>query len=227
MKYLHLRIRYERAYQHPMQRLLTDCDDIERSWLVTWNLQDEGDVLRTLFYIIGDRERYEREIAAAEQTIDYDITPVHEGTFYAYVREREMEIFKRFRAAFARPSLVVVPPLAYRPHGIVDFDVVGEPADLERVLDELPDEISAQVSEVGEYDVQPGAPADNLTSRQREAVRAALDVGYYEVPRVGSVADVAERLGCATSTASNHLQKAEGRLVRQFVGGGAVDALDG
>ncbi|MFB6222604.1 MAG: helix-turn-helix domain-containing protein, partial [Haloarcula sp.] len=144
--------------------------------------------------------------------------------FYAYVCEREKEIFKRFRSAFERPSVVVVPPFAYRPNGIVEFDVIGEPPDLERILDRLPEEISAQVSEVGEYDMRPGAPAANLTSRQREAVQAALDVGYYEVPRTGSVADVADILGCATSTASNHLQKAEGRLIRQFIGAGSTES---
>ncbi|MFB6223789.1 MAG: transcriptional regulator, partial [Haloarcula sp.] len=97
MKYLHLLLRYERELQHPMQRLLTDSDDVERSWLVTWNLLGEGDILYTLFYIIGDRDRYERKISAAETTIEYDITPVHDNAFYAYVCEREKEIFKRFR----------------------------------------------------------------------------------------------------------------------------------
>ena len=220
MKYLHLSLRYDRESQHPMQRLLTDSDAIERSWLVAWNLLGEGDILHTLFYVVGDRERYERKISAAETTIAYDITTVDDGAFYAYVRESEKEVFERFREAFARPSLVVVPPLAYRPKGIVDFDVVGKPADLERVLDGLPEEISAEVSKIGEYDARPGLPAVDLTARQREAVRAALDVGYYEFPRTGEIADVADALGCAKSTASNHLQKAEGRLVSQLLGRG-------
>ncbi len=220
MKYLHLSLRYERDSQHPMQRLLTDSDAIERSWLVAWNLLGADDILHTLFYIAGDREQYERTISAAETTVEYDITPVDDGTFYAYVRESEKEIFERFREAFARPSLVVVPPLAYRPNGIVEFDVVGEPADLELILDELPEEISAQISKIGEYDARPGLPAVTLTSKQREAVRAALDVGYYEFPRTGDIADVAELLDCAKSTASSHLQKAEGKLARQLVGRG-------
>ena len=184
-----------------MQRLLTDCDAIERSWLVTWNLLGEGDILHALYYVLGDRELYDKHVAAAESTLDYDSTPVDDNTFYAYVREREKEVFTRFRSAFARPSLVVVPPLAYRPHGRVDFDVVGEPTDLEEILDRLPESITVEVSEVGEYDARPGVPVVELTARQREALQAALDVGYYECPRTGSIADVAESLGCATSTA--------------------------
>ncbi|WP_255681469.1 helix-turn-helix domain-containing protein [Natrinema sp. SYSU A 869] len=213
MKYLHLSLQYEREVQHPMQRLLTDSETLERSWLVTWNLLGEGDIIYTLFYLIGDRERYEQHIAGAEGAIDFDITSVDDSSFYAYGREREKEIFKRFRTAFQQPSVVVVPPLAYRPNGRVDFDVVGEPEDLAGILDRLPDEITAEVSEVGEYDARPGVPAVDLTARQREAV----EVGYYEYPRTGSVADVAEILDCATSTASNHLQKAEARLIRQII----------
>jgi hypothetical protein len=53
--------------------------------------------------------------------------------------------------------------------------------------------------------------------RQREAITAASEVGYYDVPRTGSVAEVADRLGCAKSTASNHLRKAEARLVGEVV----------
>lgn len=219
MRYVHLSLRYGRELQHPMQRLLTEGEAVERSWMVSWNLLGAGDHIHTLYYVIGDRERYEREITAAETTVECDTTPVRDDAFYAYLREREMEIFQRFRAAFERPSLIVVPPLAYRPNGRVDFDVGGNAADLEGLLERLPEEITAAVAEVGEYDVRPGVPADALTTRQREAVRAALDVGYYEVPRSGSVADVAERLDCATSTASNHLQKAQARLAREFVGG--------
>ncbi|MFC7133628.1 MULTISPECIES: helix-turn-helix domain-containing protein [Salinibaculum] len=218
MKYLHLALQYDREVQHPMQRLLTDSEGVERSWLVTWNLLGEGAIIHTLFYIIGERERYEQHIAGAEGTVDYDITPVDDGSFYAYVREREKDVFERFRTAFEQPSVVVVPPLAYRPDGRVDFDVLGEPADLEGSLDRLPDEITVEVSEIGEYDARPDVPAVDLTARQREALRAAVTVGYYEYPRTGSVADVAEVLDCATSTASNHLQKAEARLIRQFIG---------
>lgn len=201
-----------------MQRLLTDSEALERSWLGTWNLLGEGDIIYTLFYIIGDRNLYEQHIAGAELTVNYDLTSVDDSSFYAYVREREKEVFQRFRTAFEQPSVVVVPPLAYRPNGRVDFDVVGEPEDLEEILDRLPEEITLKVSEVGEYDARPGVPAVNLTARQREALRAAAKVGYYEYPRTGSVADAAKILDCATSTASNHLQKAEVRLIRQLIG---------
>jgi predicted DNA binding protein len=53
-----------------------------------------------------------------------------------------------------------------------------------------------------------------LSDRQREAVRAALDIGYYDQPRGATHEDVAAALDCAPSTASEHLRKAEAELVR-------------
>ena len=213
MKSLRLVLRYAPAAQHPMHRFMTEHDAIEREWLVAWNLSVEDDITYALFYVVGEPGPYEKAIAAVETNAGYDLTPVHDGGFYAYVRERDTERFRRFRAAFEQPSVMVVPPLSYRPHGVLTFDVVGEPTALEAVLDELPEGITAEVREVGEYDARPGALAADLTARQREALVAAREVGYYEVPREGSVADVADVLDCAPSTASNPLQKAEARLI--------------
>jgi predicted DNA binding protein len=55
-----------------------------------------------------------------------------------------------------------------------------------------------------------------LTDRQREAVRAAVEAGYYAVPREASLADVAEAIGCAESTASEHLRRAEAAVMRRL-----------
>ncbi|WP_226008087.1 helix-turn-helix domain-containing protein [Natrinema salinisoli] len=58
-----------------------------------------------------------------------------------------------------------------------------------------------------------------LTARQREAVDAALSLGYYSIPRDASYEDVAEAIDYASSTVAEHLRKAEGKLVRSAFGG--------
>jgi len=52
-----------------------------------------------------------------------------------------------------------------------------------------------------------------------EAVRAALSVGYYAVPREATHEDVAAVLDCAPSAVSEHLRKAESALVRSVFEG--------
>jgi predicted DNA binding protein len=56
-----------------------------------------------------------------------------------------------------------------------------------------------------------------MTDRQREALAAAVSVGYYDRPRSGSLADVARELHCARSTAGELVRKGEASLVNAFV----------
>lgn len=58
------------------------------------------------------------------------------------------------------------------------------------------------------------APTSLLSERQCAAVNVALELGYYESPRNVTHADIADRLGCAPNTVTEHLQKAEAKLVR-------------
>lgn len=52
-----------------------------------------------------------------------------------------------------------------------------------------------------------------LTEKQREALVTALDHGYFEVPRGASMAELADLLGVAPSTASERVRRATGALV--------------
>jgi hypothetical protein len=71
-------------------------------------------------------------------------------------------------------------------------------------------------------------PLDRLTSRQREAFRLARQGGYYDHPRQMDIEDLADQLGVGTSTAHEHLRKAEATLLHETPGGvsytGLIDA---
>ena len=58
----------------------------------------------------------------------------------------------------------------------------------------------------------PVVPA--LTGRQTEVLLAAVNAGYYEVPRRTKVEEIARRLGLGRSTAEEHLRLAESSLIR-------------
>jgi hypothetical protein len=57
-----------------------------------------------------------------------------------------------------------------------------------------------------------------LTDRQATLVETAVEAGYYDTPRSCTLTDLAERAGIAKSTASETLHRAEGKIVKQFVG---------
>ncbi|MFB6243135.1 MAG: helix-turn-helix domain-containing protein [Halobaculum sp.] len=56
---------------------------------------------------------------------------------------------------------------------------------------------------------------DDMTTRQRDALAAAVAVDYYEHEGDGTIADVADALEIAETTAWEHLSRAEEKLMRQ------------
>jgi predicted DNA binding protein len=94
-------------------------------------------------------------------------------------------------------------------------EAVGPAGRLAAFYDALRERFDADVERVAGFRRRTD-PAD-VTDRQRAALAAGLAVGYYEVPRTGSVADVAAELDCATSTAGELLRRGEASLVSAFL----------
>lgn len=57
----------------------------------------------------------------------------------------------------------------------------------------------------------------SITSKQREAVELAVELGYYDQPRRADLTDLADRLGISKSAVSQRLNAAELTLVRELV----------
>jgi len=54
---------------------------------------------------------------------------------------------------------------------------------------------------------------ESIPTRQRELLNTAMEEGYYEMPREITLKELADEAGIAKTTASQHLRKAERRLV--------------
>jgi len=75
--------------------------------------------------------------------------------------------------------------------------------------------VSTDLRSLGSYDGRE-SPLAELTDRQREVVGTAYEMGYYDVPRTVSTADVAAAFDLDPSTVAEHLQRAERNLIGQF-----------
>jgi len=120
--------------------------------------------------------------------------------------------------SFYRTGVIVAPPIEFLPDGVAKLTVVGESGALQAALAAIPEVVDTAVDRIGDFDWRQSLFDPSLTDRQREAVRVAVREGYYDVPRDGDVEAVADALGCATSTAAEHLRKAERNLMTEFVG---------
>lgn len=56
-----------------------------------------------------------------------------------------------------------------------------------------------------------------IPTRQQELLQVGLELGYYDLPREVTLQELADEIGIAKTTASQHLRKAEANIIEFFV----------
>jgi predicted DNA binding protein len=130
----------------------------------------------------------------------------------------EDSIIERFESH----NCLYQPPTIHR-QGWEHYSVVAfDEGDVRDLLADLEDDRDIEVlakTSVTEQQIphRMMAPGDQLfedvTDRQRAALRLALESGYYEQPRQTSLRELADRTDVARSTYEEHLRKAENKLL--------------
>lgn len=192
---------------HPMHQFVCESPAIDRETILERDAG--GEVTTLLLHVAGDRQSYERTIEEVPQVEEWTTTAAEEG-FYVYVRTRLRTREQRYRQALDRDAVLVVPPVELRSDRTVRQTMIGHSDALAAAVEALPDTVEVELLRTGTYDRSRGV---RVSDRQREALAAAWDAGYYEVPREGDIETVAEELDCASSTASDLLRRAERRIV--------------
>jgi hypothetical protein len=219
MRYLRIAVHQDPAVRHPMHQFVVEREGYSVSRLLQYAPPTDG-VGSFLFHVDGDPDPYKLALEGTESVSTYEISRCPDNTFYLYVREAIPEHSRDFVGAFDQPGLVGLMPVEYREDGTVRLTAVGPAEMLQTAVDETPDGMDVEVLEVGEYNARRLDAGSDLTDRQFEAVVAAVDCGYYETPREGSVEDVGERLDCAPGTAAELLRRAERSVMQSVVSTG-------
>lgn len=194
---------------HPMHAFVCESPAVDRE--VILESESAGDVTTLLLYVDGERAGYEAALSQLPYAEEWTIDPADDGDgFYVYVRAQLRDQERLYADALERESLLVVPPVELRADRTVRLSLVGDGDALSAAMDDLPNDLSIEVLRTGTYDRSRGV---RLSDRQRDALAAAWAVGYYELPRENGIDAVADRLDCATSTASDLLRRAQRALV--------------
>jgi predicted DNA binding protein len=184
---------------------------ITRAELLTWSPTAEA---TTLLWCDGDRAATETVVSSVDSLLASSFVPGADGT-YAFLRQDDYEFAATILETIAEAAVVFVPPVVFLDDGAVEFEAVGEAAALSAFHDALSDLGDLAIDRV--HDFERARSPSHLTDRQRAALEAAVAAGYYEVPREGTVEDVAGALDCSTSTAGELVRKAEAAVVRTYV----------
>lgn len=89
---------------------------------------------------------------------------------------------------------------------ITDLREVGAEISVEWLVTDTPGNKTAEID------------VSAITTKQREAMRTAIDLGYYETPRSADLEEVATELSISESAVSQRLNNAETKLVTSFLG---------
>lgn len=190
---------------------LADSPAIEEARLLEFNA-GESAAPTALFDIDGPVDHLRTSLADDPAISNLDTMAVADdrGLALVTIRPERANLAGAMLDALVRSDLVIDRPVVYR-NGTVRAELIGTSTSLQAALDSIPSSVETTVVSVDRFG-RP-APTSRLSDRQREAVQAGLELGYYEVPRRVTQTEIAERLGCAPSTVGEHLQKAEAKLV--------------
>lgn len=189
-------------------------DEFHREEMLSWRHYPDDGVVGFLSLVVGNVTKIRetiRELPFAERA---DVTRLDETTCYVYVELPANGAIQGVFEAVNDRHVVIVPPVVYTDPETVHLTVLGEPDALSGLLTEFPDAVTVDVDRVGDHQRPAGVLAHRVTARQFDALETAWREGYYEVPRAGSLSDVADALDCSESTASTLLRNAESSLVR-------------
>lgn len=213
---------YLRSTGH--QQMLESADDPSEIWIDDTlvatqeaihyvNLLDDGTVVGVAQFR-GDADR----LATIENEVPEMISCTVTGgeTWLAYMRYEPDEVERTLYELIDTEAISIDWPVRETADG-VQVTLFGEDAALQQMIASIPDEMNLRLERAGEYQPHLNDPAEQLTDRQQEIVRAAIAAGYYEIPRQTTQRNLATDLGLSQRTIGEHLRRAEAKIVLSVV----------
>lgn len=208
MKRIQFSITYPERFVHPLHQQIMEGTTISRAELLMWSPTEDA---TTLFWCDGDHSATERAVQRIDSLLVSNLVEETEGT-YAFLKQSEYEFPTVVLDAIAEARVIFRPPVVFFETGAVHFEAVGETEALSTFHDQLSKFADLTIEEVHPFE-RKRSPS-RLTDRQQAALDAGIAVGYYAVPREGTVADIASALNCSKSTAGELVRKAESAVIQ-------------
>lgn len=213
MRYATVRLTWTAGRLHPLETNFAREDEVRVEAVLYVNPGPEGEYVE-LLELRGDLEKASAVLASSSDALEYEVTG-SDGRGLAYVQCRTSKPVGDLLAVLHDNEIVVDWPIRFADEGDrgLEVTVFGTNRAIQRAVSDLPADIDFTLERLGEYDGDAGRLAGVLTDRQLEVLELAVEEGYYDVPRRTTHRELAETLGVAAGTVSEHLQRIESKLV--------------
>lgn len=216
MRYLRMTLSPEGGTFHPVDGIIAEHDEIYRGRLLHINLLKD-DTVMGLYSAGGDAELLKEKLDEHPDVLRYDLFDVGDDAYHLYMHVDQGEPVVSLLSTLEENKLILDTPIEFADEGVT-ATVLGEQQTLRTALDDIPDDVNVDIEQVGEYSPGSNRILAQLTDRQREVLEIAVEEGYYAMPREATHDEVADEVGCAPSTASEHLRKLETKIMEELVG---------
>ncbi|QLD84536.1 helix-turn-helix domain-containing protein [Natronomonas halophila] len=217
MRYFDFTLTPEDGGFHPVDQVIAADPSVSRQAIM--HIDTLGDGTGVLLYRLqGDAEQVVPDLKDHADVIALDLLDADGDDFHLYLHLQPGDPAKTLMHLAEKYALMLDTPIEYTGRNSLKMTIIGSHEMLQEALDELPDDLTINVDEVGTYSPDRRDTLSMLTDRQLEVFRTAVELGYYEIPRRTTHEDIADRLECAPSTVDEHLRKAESRVLQTLVG---------
>lgn len=164
----------------------------------------------------GDVEGLRRVLSESPEVFEFSVTSDDAG-FFSYTRHAADDLTRMLMEDRRESSYLIEMPIEYTDDGGLRGTYIGTEAAFADALSEQPEGVRVEIERTGPYTPGPRHVVSRLTGRQREVLQAAVDQGYYEIPRKATLKEIASAVDLSRATVSEHLQKIEARILPQLV----------
>lgn len=188
-------------------RFVAETPDVTGGTIEHINTLSDGTAV-ILVWFRAPLETVRSFVAETTDELPSDIAPAPDGVvMYSHFQPSGLSgVLLELRQ---QHEVVFDVPMTFTDDGGLRTSLIGREEALQAAIDGLPDEVSVTLEVLNEYNPAAREPLAALTDRQLEALRLAVDRGYYESPREVSADELAGELACSRGTVSEHLRKAE------------------
>lgn len=156
----------------------------------------------------GDVEGLRQILSESSEVFEFSVSGDKDG-FFSYTRYAADDLTRMLMEDRRESSYLIDMPIEHTTDGGLRVTYIGTEAAFTDALSEQPEGVRIEVERTGTYTPGPRHIASRLTERQREVLRAAITLGYYQEPRKATHDEIAAVAGLSETTVGEHLRKVE------------------
>jgi DNA-binding CsgD family transcriptional regulator len=217
MRYFDLTLTPEDGAIHPVDRAIAAHTRVGREAIMHFDALGNGSAI-LLYRLHGNAPALVEAVSDHPDLYAHDVMDLEGEQFHLYLHVGPGEPTRSLLALTERYALIIETPIEFVQDHSVGMTVIGDHEMLRDAIDEMPASLTISVDQVGTYAPDRRDMLSALTDRQLEVFRTAVELGYYEIPRLATHEEIADRMECAPSTVDEHLRKAESRVLQSLVG---------